>query len=40
MSDEPILIAKICQYVGLEIREKDVIEFGQNAEIMDNQQQQ
>ena len=40
LSDEPILIAKICQYVGLEIREKDVIEFGQNAEIMDNQQQQ
>ena len=40
LSDEPMLIAKICQYVGLEIREKEVIEFGQNAEIMDNQQQQ
>jgi len=40
LSDEPMLIAKICQYVGLEIREKDVIEFGLNAEMSDNQQQQ
>ena len=27
-SDEPALIAKICQYVGIEIREADVYQFG------------
>tara|TARA_R100000935_G_scaffold34903_1_gene55646 strand:+ start:2240 stop:3217 length:978 start_codon:yes stop_codon:yes gene_type:complete len=27
-SDEPALIAKICQYVGIEIREGDVYQFG------------
>ena len=29
-SDEPALIAKICQYVGIEIRETDVYQFGTN----------
>jgi len=28
LSDEPTLIAKICQYVGIEIREEDVYDFG------------
>ena len=28
LSDEPALIAKICQYVGIEIREADVYNFG------------
>jgi len=31
-SDEPTLIAKICQYVGIEIREPDVYNFGQTEE--------
>jgi len=39
LSDEPMLVAKICQYVGLEIREADVLAFGQNLEITENQQQ-
>jgi hypothetical protein len=35
-----MLIAKICQYVGLEIREADVVAFGKDMEVSDNQQQQ
>ena len=31
-SDEPTLIAKICQYVGIEIREPDVYNFGKTEE--------
>ena len=31
-SDEPTLIAKICQYVGIEIREADVYNFGKGEE--------
>jgi len=34
-SDEPALIAKICQYVGIEIREADVLNFGTNEEALD-----
>tara|TARA_R100000541_G_scaffold48164_2_gene55222 strand:- start:4306 stop:5259 length:954 start_codon:yes stop_codon:yes gene_type:complete len=37
LSDEPGLIAKICQYVGIEIREKDVYNFGQTEEVSNNQ---
>tara|TARA_R100000935_G_scaffold24634_1_gene44196 strand:+ start:243 stop:1208 length:966 start_codon:yes stop_codon:yes gene_type:complete len=37
LSDEPILVAKICQYVGVEIREADVVAFGQSEEAKDNQ---
>ena len=37
LSDEPGLIAKICQYVGIEIREAEVYQFGQNEEVQDNQ---
>ena len=37
LSDEPGLVAKICQYVGIEIREADVYQFGQNEEVQDNQ---
>ena len=40
LSDEPILIAKICQYVGLEIREADVLEFGKDQENAEQIQQQ
>ena len=36
LSDEPGLVAKICQYVGLEIREPAVSQFGQNEEAQDN----
>ena len=31
-SDEPTLIAKICQYVGIEIREAEVYNFGKSEE--------
>lgn len=31
-SDEPLLIAKICQYVGIEIREAEVYNFGKTEE--------
>ena len=31
-SDEPTLIAKICQYVGIEIREAEVYNFGSSEE--------
>jgi hypothetical protein len=37
LSDEPGLVAKICQYVGIEIREKDVYNFGQQEIVQDNQ---
>lgn len=37
LSDEPGLVAKICQYVGIEIREAEVYQFGQNEEVQDNQ---
>tara|TARA_R110000744_G_scaffold12332_3_gene36719 strand:- start:18890 stop:19876 length:987 start_codon:yes stop_codon:yes gene_type:complete len=37
LSDAPGLIAKICQYVGVEIREPAVSQFGQNEEVQDNQ---
>ena len=37
LSDEPALIAKICQYVGIEIREAEVYQFGQNEINQDNQ---
>tara|TARA_R110000796_G_scaffold186460_1_gene303372 strand:- start:18068 stop:18379 length:312 start_codon:yes stop_codon:yes gene_type:complete len=37
LSDEPSLVAKICQYVGIEIREPAVSAFGQNEEVQDNQ---
>ena len=40
LSDEPILIAKICQYVGLEIREADVLAFGKDQENAEQIQQQ
>lgn len=36
-SDEPGLVAKICQYIGIEIRERDVYEFGQKEIVEDNQ---
>jgi hypothetical protein len=38
LSDEPALVAKICQYVGIEIREAAVIEFGQAEELVDTQE--
>tara|TARA_R110002012_G_scaffold142481_2_gene300557 strand:- start:1743 stop:2705 length:963 start_codon:yes stop_codon:yes gene_type:complete len=37
-SDEPTLIAKICQYVGIEIREADVYNFGKTEETSDTQE--
>jgi hypothetical protein len=37
LSDEPTLIAKICQYVGIEIREQDVYTFGSGLETKENQ---
>lgn len=37
LSDEPTLIAKICQYVGIEIREEDVYAFGNSLETKENQ---
>tara|TARA_R110002050_G_scaffold47542_8_gene110942 strand:- start:1243 stop:2253 length:1011 start_codon:yes stop_codon:yes gene_type:complete len=36
LSDEPALIAKICQYIGVEIREGDVYQFGATQEKNDN----
>jgi|TARA_R110000796_G_scaffold43311_2_gene106443 hypothetical protein len=38
-SDAPSLIAKILQYVGISIREKDVYQFGSNEEVMEQQTQ-
>lgn len=37
LSDEPGLVAKICQYIGIEIREADVYQFGKQ-EILENNQ--
>lgn len=37
-SDQPGLIAKICQYVGIEIREADVYKFGATEQSVDTQQ--
>jgi len=37
LSDEPILIAKICQYIGVEIREQAVYDFAKAAIAEDNQ---
>jgi hypothetical protein len=37
LSDEPGLIAKICQYVGIEIREQQVYNFGSTEEVQENQ---
>jgi len=37
-SDEPTLIAKICQYVGIEIREEMVYQFGGTEENLDTQE--
>jgi len=37
LSDEPGLVAKICQYIGIEIREADVYNFGKQ-EILENNQ--
>lgn len=37
LSDEPGIIAKICQYVGIEIREGDVYQFGKQEIVEDNQ---
>ena len=37
LSDEPGLVAKICQYVGIEIREGDVYQFGKQEIVEDNQ---
>ena len=37
-SDEPALVAKICQYVGIEIREAEVVQFGQTEEQVDTQE--
>tara|TARA_R110000787_G_scaffold3543_5_gene13850 strand:+ start:3932 stop:4870 length:939 start_codon:yes stop_codon:yes gene_type:complete len=38
LSDEPTLVAKICSYIGIEIRESDVYDFGQQ-ELRDETQQ-
>ena len=38
LSDEPSLVAKICQYVGIEIREPDVLQFGIGEESVDTQE--
>lgn len=37
-SDEPNLVAKICQYIGIEIREEAVYKFGQTEELTDTQE--
>jgi len=37
LSDEPGIVAKICQYVGIEIRESDVYQFGKQEEVQNNQ---
>jgi len=39
LSDEPSLIAKICQYVGIEIREADVYNFGTQELVAEQQTQ-
>ena len=37
-SDEPNLVAKICQYIGIEIREEQVYKFGIAEELTDTQE--
>tara|TARA_R100001509_G_scaffold66502_1_gene36926 strand:- start:13832 stop:14794 length:963 start_codon:yes stop_codon:yes gene_type:complete len=37
-SDEPNLVAKICQYIGIEIREEQVYKFGVAEELTDTQE--
>ena len=37
-SDEPNLVAKICQYIGIEIREEMVYQFGGQEETLDTQE--
>jgi len=37
LSDEPGIVAKICQYIGIEIRESQVYQFGKTEEVQDNQ---
>lgn len=39
-SDEPSLVAKILQYAGISLREKDVYQFGVNEETIEQQTQQ
>ena len=39
-SDEPSLVAKILQYAGISIREKDLYQFGVNEETVEQQTQQ
>jgi len=38
-SDKPGIISKICQYVGIEIREDMVYKFGQTEDLIDSQTQ-
>ena len=38
-ADKPGLISKICQYVGVEIREEMVVKFGQTEDLIDSQTQ-
>ena len=40
LSDEPTLVYKICQFIGIEIREQDVYDFGKDQEVLENAQQQ
>lgn len=37
LSDEPGIVAKICQYIGIEIREGDLYQFGKQEEVENNQ---
>jgi len=37
-SDEPTLVAKICQYIGIEIREEMVYQFGGTQETIETQE--
>jgi len=39
-SDEPSLVMKILQYAGVSIREKDLVTFGNNEELKEQQQEQ
>lgn len=40
LSDEPSLVMKILQYAGVSIREKDLVAFGNNEELKEQQQEQ
>ena len=37
LSDEAGIVAKICQYIGIEIREGDLYQFGKQEEVENNQ---